>query len=147
MPLRTLKALAGLYEDVIKDCVQMVCACESKIVRVQKATEALMQTTTMPSDVRDVMSMYRNELYTVDATARPNNVRVAMEVTGMRRQKFYQEQLEARQHLEAETESMRDLRTSLKQSAVSAKRKSIVGPDITSAVATTAAAARRSTIS
>lgn len=124
----------------------MVCACESKIIRMQAATQDLMQTTTVPGDVRDIMSKYQMELYAADATARPNNVRVLMESTGMRRQKFHQDRLEAQQHIDAEAESMRDLRMSLKQSAVSAKRKSITNFETMSAIPSTSAAIRRTTI-
>jgi hypothetical protein len=130
----------------VNECVQMVRSCESKIVRIHSATQALMRTATMQTDGKDIMSKYQKELYDVDATARPNNIRVVMESASVRRQKFYQDQLEAQQHIDAETESMRDLRTTLKQSAVSAKRKSVTNSEIASAVTPTAAATRRTTV-
>ena len=102
-----------------------------------------MRTATIQTDGKDIMSKYQKELYDVDATARPNNIRVVMESASVRRQKFYQDQLESQQHIDAEVESMRDLRTSLKQSAVSATRKSVPKSEITSALTPTAAATRR----
>ena len=101
----------------------MVGSSESKILQVLAATQSMLQASSFASDGKDIISKYRYELYAVDATARPHNVRVVIESPSMRRQKFYQEQLDAQQHIEAETESMKALRASLKQSAVTAEKK------------------------
>ncbi len=101
----------------------MVGSSESKILQMLAATQSMLQASSFLSDGRDIISKYRYELYAVDATARPHNVRVVIESPSMRRQKFYQDQLDAQQHIEAENESMRTLRASLKQSAVTAEKK------------------------
>ncbi len=102
----------------------MVGSSEAKILQMQAATQSMLQASLFSSDGRDIISQYRNELYAVDTTARPHNVRVVIESPSIRRQKYYQEQLDAKQHIEAETESMKSLRASLKQSAVTAEKTS-----------------------
>jgi hypothetical protein len=100
----------------------------------------------LPNDAKDIISQYQKELYAVDATARPHNVRVVIESPSARRQKFYQEQLDVQQHIEAEAASMRMFRTSLKQSAVTAEKKGSAHEELISAPASLVTKSRRTTI-
>jgi hypothetical protein len=105
-----------------------------------------LQASAFPNNAADIMGKYQKELYAVDATARPHNVRVVIESPNVRRQKFHQDQLDAAQHIEAEAEAMRVFRTSLKQSAVTAEKKSSIQVEVPSAPATQHAKSRRATV-
>ena len=145
-----LTAASGLHENVVKECARMMSTTESRTLHMLAATNALLKKNSLPTP--DLISEYRNELYAVDATARPHNVRVLIESPRSRRQRYYQDQQEAQQHIEAETESMRVFRSSLKNSSVIAEKKSIgegqgfVAPDKLAASTERPTGNRRSTI-
>jgi hypothetical protein len=131
---------------VVRECAQMIASSESRILHMSAGMKALPQATPFPTDATDLMFRYQKELYAVDATARPHNVRVMIESPSVRRQKFHQDQLDAQQHIEAEAESMRMFRTSLKQSAVTAEQKGSAQEEVFSAPASLAPKSRRSTV-
>jgi hypothetical protein len=131
---------------VVKECVHMVSSSESRILQMRSAMSHALQASAFPNNAADIIGKYQKELYAVDATARPHNVRVILESPDVRRQKFHQDQLDAAQHIEAEAEAMRVFRTSLKQSAVTAEKKSSIQAEVPSAPAMQHAKSRRATV-
>lgn len=124
----------------------MVSSSESRILQMRSAMSHALQASAFPNNAADIIGKYQKELYAVDATARPHNVRVVIESPNVRRQKFHQDQLDAAQHIEAEAEAMRVFRTSLKQSAVTAEKNSSIQAEVPSAPATQQVKSRRATV-
>jgi hypothetical protein len=87
-------------------------------------------------DSKDIILKYRYELYAVETTVRPHNVRVVIESPRQRRQKIQQEKTDAQLHIEAEEEAMKVFRQSLKQSAVQAEKKIMTIAEVAPALVT-----------